>query len=937
MTIFLVNANSPAMAGGGSGSENATLFWNENTSWSGTYLSSFQNWVKFRFGTGQAGNLPAYARPSSIGAAATLTTAVKDGSTETLYVNGQRVLTQTGKLPAVQGGRAVGDLGRGFDDNTYYPGDIAEVLIYDRALSDAERQQVEAYLGRYLDFTTPVGPPGPALSSIWPSGPTPDLSANDNQAVNVGVKFRSDVAGFVTGIRFYKGPFNTGTHTGQLFTSTGTLLAQGVFSGETTTGWQQLNFATPVAIAANSTYVAAYHTTSGGLSYNLNYFLAAGVDTPPLHALRSGVDGANGVYLYGPVPAFPSLSYNATNYWVDVVFTNGALTPTLTSIVPSSGVAGTTVPVTLAGTNLSNAMLNVLTAANVTSSATQINANFVIPVNSNLGPQNIVATSSGGVSNAVPFTILPPAPGISSITPNSGVAGTTVPVTLTGTNLTGATLNLGPGLAANNVTVSGSQITASLVIAANAALGPQNITAATSYGTSNAAVFTIVPPAPVLAPIAPNSGVAGTTVPVTLTGTNLTGATLNLGSGLTANTVIVGATQITANLVIATNAPLGSQNVTVTTAGGTSNAAVFTIVPPAPVLAPIAPNSGVAGTTVPVTLTGTNLTGATLNLGSGLTANTVIVGATQITANLVIATNAPLGSQNVTVTTAGGTSNAAVFTINSVVTPPPVNGATIWPNSAQPTSTGNASPSGVEVGVKFRSDVAGFITGIRFYKGAPNTGTHTGQLWSSTGTLLAQAVFSGETALGWQDVNFATPVPIAANTTYVAAYHSASGSFSYDLNYFAGAGIDNVPLHALRSGVDGGNGVYLYTATPGFPSLSYGAANYWVDVVFSASSSATLASIAPNSGVAGTTVPVTLTGTNLTGATLNLGSGLTANTVIVSATQITANLVIAANAPLGPQRERVRNRCRRNEQHRSLHIDPSSTSQSNHMAEFGGA
>ena len=48
-----------------------------------------------------------------------------------------------------------------------------------------------------------------------------------------------------------------------------------------------------------------------------------------------------------------------------------------------------------------------------------------------------------------------------------------------------------------------------------------------------------------------------------------------------------------------------------------------------------------------------------------------------------------------------------------------------------------------ELGVKFRSDVDGFITGIRFYKGAGNTGTHLGHLWSATGTLLGTATFIG--------------------------------------------------------------------------------------------------------------------------------------------------------------------------------------------------
>jgi hypothetical protein len=71
----------------------------------------------------------------------------------------------------------------------------------------------------------------------------------------------------------------------------------------------------------------------------------------------------------------------------------------------------------------------------------------------------------------------------------------------------------------------------------------------------------------------------------------------------------------------------------------------------------------------------------------------------------------------------------------------------------------------VELGVKFQSDVNGSITGIRFYKGEADTDVHTGSLWSSTGVPLATGTFTGETASGWQQLNFSSPVPITPNTT----------------------------------------------------------------------------------------------------------------------------------------------------------------------------
>jgi hypothetical protein len=133
--------------------------------------------------------------------------------------------------------------------------------------------------------------------------------------------------------------------------------------------------------------------------------------------------------------------------------------------------------------------------------------------------------------------------------------------------------------------------------------------------------------------------------------------------------------------------------------------------------------------------------------------------------------------------------------------------------------------------MRFRSDVNGTITAIRFYKGTGDTTTHTGSLWSSTGTLLATVTFSGETASGWQQLNLSAPVNITANTTYVASYHS-SGPFYYSPYYFQNAGVDNTPLHALQDGADGPNGVYLYSAGGVFPNQTYSSSNYWVDVVF---------------------------------------------------------------------------------------------------------
>jgi hypothetical protein len=154
----------------------------------------------------------------------------------------------------------------------------------------------------------------------------------------------------------------------------------------------------------------------------------------------------------------------------------------------------------------------------------------------------------------------------------------------------------------------------------------------------------------------------------------------------------------------------------------------------------------------------------------------------------------------------------------------------IWSASSVPANPASTDPDGYELGVRFKSDVAGSITGIRFYKGAGNGGTHIGHLWTATGTLLGTITFTAETATGWQQADFATPISIAAGQVYVASYTDPQGHYPADRPFFSLAGVDNPPLHALASDASGPNGVYASGA--GFPTSSYQATNYWVDVAF---------------------------------------------------------------------------------------------------------
>ncbi len=315
------------------------------------------------------------------------------------------------------------------------------------------------------------------------------------------------------------------------------------------------------------------------------------------------------------------------------------------------------------------------------------------------------------------------------------------------------------------------------------------------------------------------------------------------------NTATSALVNVTVNNVPDTTPPtvtsVGPQSGAVDIAGGAVVTAVFS-----EAMDPATVN----GTTFELRDSGSNLVAATVSYDAGtqtatLTPSSPLANSSAYTA-LVRG-----GASDPRVKDVAGNALAADYSWGfTTVAPSPY--VSIWDEVATPTIASENDANPVEVGVKFRSDVAGEIAGLRFYKGPNNTGTHVGNLWNSTGTLLASATFVNETASGWQEVLFPAPVAIAANTTYVASYHTTVGYYSLDENYFTSSGVDNPPLRALADGEDGNNGVYTYSATSVFPTSSYSAGNYWVDVLFA---------VAPPPDTTPPTVSIT---TPLNGATV---------------------------------------------------------------------
>jgi hypothetical protein len=131
----------------------------------------------------------------------------------------------------------------------------------------------------------------------------------------VGVKVTPNAAGKIHGVRFWKGPGNTGTHTATLWGPTGLQIATATYETETASGWQTVLFDMPVTVTVGATYTVSYHTNTGHYALTLNGF-ASPYSRGPLSVPAGGA-----VYSYGPT-AWPTASSNH-NYWVDVVFVPG--------------------------------------------------------------------------------------------------------------------------------------------------------------------------------------------------------------------------------------------------------------------------------------------------------------------------------------------------------------------------------------------------------------------------------------------------------------------------------------------------------------------------------------------------------------------------------------------------------------------------------------
>ena len=569
-----------------------------------------------------------------------------------------------------------------------------------------------------------VWPPGLAPVSLFTASNTPaQTNLTDSSPLEVGVKFQSSVAGQITALKFYRSSGDTGSDLLDLWTSTGTNLASVTFTNTAASGWQTVNLSTPVSIAANTTYVASYHTS--GFYVATGNFFATDFTSGVLTAPSTTTAGGNGVYAYGgssTTGIFPTSTFGAANYWADVVFVSSASNTAPTAVADTAD-----------------------------------------------------ATEKGGVANG------------SGGSPATGNMLTNDTDPDAGDSKTVTALSFGAVTGTLGTALSGAH--GSLVLSAS---GDFTYT----VNETDAAVQALRQSTDTL--------------------TDVFSYTMRDTAGATSSTTL------TVTIHGADDAPTlaaqtGSQNATVGSA--------FSLVLPAGTFTDVDAGDSLAYT-------------ATAADGSSLPAWLSFNAATRTFSGTP--TTGDVGTLNVKVSATDLGGLAASETFNIAVWPPGLAPVSLFTASNTPAQTNLTDSSPLEVGVKFQSSVAGQITALKFYRSSGDTGSDLLDLWTSTGTNLASVTFTNTAASGWQTVNLSTPVSIAANTTYVASYHT-SGFYVATGNFFATDFTSGV-LTAPSTTTAGGNGVYAYggSSTTGiFPTSTFGAANYWADVVFVSSASNT--------------------------------------------------------------------------------------------------
>ncbi|KOX16827.1 hypothetical protein ADK67_39675 [Saccharothrix sp. NRRL B-16348] len=689
---------------------------------------------------------------------------------------------------------------------------------------------------------------------LWSGSDVPStVDAADDAAVELGVKWRSTHDGHVRGIRFYKGPRNTGTHTGSLWSAAGVRLATGTFRDETASGWQTLVFPTPVPVDGDTTYVTSYFAPAGHYSFDHGYFAHSSRFLEPLTGLQTGVDGPNGVFRAGA--GFPGTASADTNYWVDVVWAPepGADTraPDLTGTTPVAGAGSVPLsdvvtaafdePVAPGSAEFTLTGPGGPVAGDVSTSGNGMTAQFQphapLPAGTPFTASARVRDAAGNQTAAhtwqfttgspraaeCPCTLwddftTPPVPA----TDDAQAVELGVKVRFAGKGeVLGVRFYKGPG---NTGTHTGSFWTSTGILLATGTFSGET--------TTGWQELTFAAPVPVQANTtyvvsyyAPHGHYAATLRhfesqpttygPITAPGDGANG-TYRYGGGFPTGGHL--ASNYWVDVVYRNGLNGDTTRPTLDTRAPGPDATDVPLDQPFTLgfSEPVDPESATVVLTDPA---GAELHGTSTYSADRETVTWTPNGALKAGTRYAASVQAADVNGNTM-------ASAATWTITTRATAP-------CPCSLFSTATVPRTPSAndggaYELGTRFATTRGGWVTGVRFYKGEGNTGVHTGSLWTAGGQRIATGTFADETATGWQTLVFAEPVPIASNTTYVASYTAPDGHYAVDQQYFTRRHpVVSAPLTTAEGSTAG-----VFVPGGGFPNRSWDGNNYWVDVDF---------------------------------------------------------------------------------------------------------
>jgi hypothetical protein len=739
----------------------------------------------------------------------------------------------------------------------FVPAATGSVTIEVRAVDDS------ANLSSAVVATLTVGPRSCPCGVFANSSVPGTASTADSSNLELGMKFQSAQSGYVTGVRFYKGTGNTGTHTGTLWSATGTKLASGTFTNETATGWQSMTFARSVPIQADTTYVVSYHAPVGHYAGDSGYFTNGPAVLQPMTGMQSTTDSPNGVFSVGATTTFPTDTFGNTNYWVDATFNTtpapNIQPPNVLTNNPANGTGSVTLnpavnitfdePVVQSSLQftLKNAAGTAVTGS-TTLSADRTTATFTPSAAlaaSTTYTASAKATDDSG--NVMPtaftwsFTTGKPRPATCPCTiwddfttpaiadsgdPGAVVVGTKVRFDAKG-QITGMRFYKGPGNTGTHVgtlySSTGTKL-ASGTFTGETANGWQTLTFAAPVNVNANTTY-------VAAYLAPNGhysvspGYFGTTA--TYNQLHAIADGVDGGNGVyaySATSVMPTNTYNANNYWVdvlwqqGANGDATPPTVSTVTPANASTGAALAVHPAATMSEAVDLGSA--------TFTVTDPGGAAIGGSTTLSTDQK---------TLTFTPSAPLApgtvyQASVRVADVNGNLMSAPTTWTFTTTTTQACPCSMFSAATVPTVVSTADPNPYELGVRFTPSADGTITGVRFYKSQQNTGVHTGSLYSSTGTKLATGTFANETASGWQTLTFASPVAVTAGTTYVASYTTTTGFYSGDNGYFNRSGVNTPLLSAPANATGSPNGVF--SVGSGFPTDSFGGSNYWVDVLF---------------------------------------------------------------------------------------------------------